>query len=150
MRKAIPVGGVDIALCPRLGIIEAGDVLGEGAAQLPYLFGRGLRRDALQRQEEIVAADMADQPLAVYETLLQQLGKQQDRPVTLPETVGIVEWLEIIEVEIDQRDRKLGIGRRRRHIGVDRIVSRQLGQRVLVARGGDVLLVDQPQQRGGG
>ena len=91
---------------------------------------------------------MAKEGVAGAERPAHQLRKQQDHPVALAEAIEVIERLEIIQIEVDQRRRCLRLQRARDPID-DRRVAGKPAQRVLIARLGQALLLDQAQQGSG-
>jgi hypothetical protein len=107
------------------------------AALLPIL--------ALEQDHEIVAADVADEIAVAVAMVAEDLAGQLDDVVAAPVAVDVVEWLEMIEIEIADPEARAG---RQQAVDmlVDRHIARQLGQRIGVARGVDLHLRDLAHQ----
>ncbi len=79
--------------------------------------------------EEIVAADMAEEIAFGEEIAAQECGEERDRVVALVEAVVVVERLEVVEVAVAEEARAIAVKRRGAHEIADGAIAGQAGQR---------------------
>ena len=94
---------------------------------------RDLPVAALHQQNEIVAADVADEIQLGVAGPVQDAAGELDHLVALAVAVGVVEGLEVIEVAIAGDERRVRM-QQALDMLVDRHIARQQGERVGVAR----------------
>ena len=89
-----------------------------------------LRLIRVGKHHEVVAADVPDEPIraAAPRDLSQHLGDTRDHPVAARETVVVVELLEVINVDVEQRER-VAARKARLDLFGDRRVPGKAGQR---------------------
>jgi hypothetical protein len=97
-------GDLDRARHPVVRVVEVGARRRSGADVGGDRLGLAGRED----HDEVVAADVADEGLGVAEVpdLPQQVGERPDGLVAAQEAVVVVERLELVEVDVQQRERQ--------------------------------------------
>src|SRR3954447_21723814 len=125
---ALAVDDRDVPLAHIVRVVEQRDTLVEA--------GDGLRRERLDLlrladHDEVVATDVPDERLRAHDLgadLLERRGEQRDDVVAAQPAVAVVERLEVVEVDVTDRERSLATGARR-DLLVDAVIAGQTGQR---------------------